>query len=69
MVGIIHGFPYGLTTQIAVWMNTLLVSRPLISAVPGTGAIFAGKNRFIRLVILLLPADRFANLLSLEKQI
>jgi len=49
-------------------MNALLFSRPVISAVPGTGAAFAGKNRFIRLVLLLLRADRFANLLGGEKQ-
>jgi hypothetical protein len=58
----------GLTTQNAPEMNPLLFSRPVNTAVPGTGAAFAGKIRFIRLVLLLLRADRFANLLGREKQ-
>jgi hypothetical protein len=68
MIVIVHGMSDGLTTQNDPKMNALLFSRPVITAVPGTGAAFAGKNRFIRLVLLLLRADRFANLLGREKQ-
>jgi len=49
-------------------MRVVLLSCLGPFAAPRAGAHFAGKNRFIRLVILLLPAGGFANLLGLEKQ-
>jgi len=49
-------------------MNALVISFPVLPAVPKTGAVFAGKNRFIRLVILLLRPARFANLLGADEQ-
>jgi hypothetical protein len=68
MIGIIHGSPYGLTTQMGPSMNTLLVSFPESAAAPRAGAHFAWENRFIRLRLLLLGTDRFATLLGPEKQ-
>jgi hypothetical protein len=68
MIGIIHGSAYGLTTQIDPEMNAMFIPCPDSAAAPRAGAHFAGENRFIRLVLLVVPTDRFANLLGLEKQ-
>jgi hypothetical protein len=48
-------------------MSFILVSRFADAAARRADALTMGNNRFIRLVKLLLPSGRFANLLGMEK--